>query len=70
MLAGIKWREVSIQAITPSMACTHKLRLFGNRWLMFALPPKATKAPKNAISRLLVIIEKRDVAFMAQVLKV
>ena len=30
---------------------------------------KATKAP-NAISRLLVIIEKRDVVFMAQVLKV
>ena len=32
--------------------------------------PKATKAPKNAISRLLVINEKRDVAFKAQVLKV
>ena len=22
-------------------ACTHKLRLFGNRWLMSALPPIA-----------------------------
>ena len=22
-------------------ACTHKSRLFGNRWLMSALPPKA-----------------------------
>jgi len=32
--------------------------------------PKATKAPENAISHLLIIIEKRDVTFMAQVLKV
>jgi hypothetical protein len=45
-------------------------RSIGASWLMSTLPPKATKAPKNAISRLLVINEKRDVAFKAQVLKV
>ena len=44
------------------------------RWLMIAggvlVVLKATKAPKNAISRLLVINEKRDVVFKAQVLTV
>jgi len=28
---------------SPLRACTHKSRLFGNRWLMSALPPKAAK---------------------------
>jgi hypothetical protein len=37
-------RTVSLSdsfAATRLEACTHKSRLFGNRWLMSALPPKA-----------------------------
>jgi hypothetical protein len=42
-LAPTRWLAMTADYAFGTKACTHKLRLFGNRWLMSALPPKATK---------------------------
>jgi hypothetical protein len=38
---GLKIERTRTDGVTG--ACTHKSRLFGNRWLMSALPPKAAR---------------------------